>query len=149
MASVYGLTSATIDDGDRMRLWMGAEVDADVGESFRVLRNEIEKRANDSLASIDYGDAIAKWAHISIIRQVEGDAFPEIVKYDKRRKVAEYRLKIDHRLFRDGDAQRKRKLVCESLVRSISMCGELKVNHFECERFLRDFTDVCQGNGWL
>jgi immunity protein 44 of polymorphic toxin system len=79
----------------------------------------------------------------------EGQARRLMSTHDKRRKVAEYRLKIDYRKFRDGDPRRRQGLICESLLCSIDRCGELKVGDFDGGRFRKDVDDLCRSHGWL
>ena len=94
-----------------MKLWMSDEIQADVGDVHRRARQDVENAINDKLSDSDYGSGVSKWAFISIIREEDSDDYGEIRRYDKRRKVVEFRLKIDHSQFKQAAATEQRKLL--------------------------------------
>jgi hypothetical protein len=48
-------------------LWMSGEIQADVGDEFRLAMNEIQSSVNAVLSSFDYGNGLEEWAVIPMI----------------------------------------------------------------------------------
>ncbi|MGD9155847.1 MAG: Imm44 family immunity protein [Bacillota bacterium] len=132
-----------------MILWMSGEVMEDVGESSRLASNEIEEYINEHLQSIDYGPEVEKWAYIAIILPAKDEFLTEIYKYHKRRKVAEFRLKVDHDKFIKANQLEQRKMLCESLLRSITLFPQIKIKNFDYKRLETDFARIAKEKGWL
>ena len=111
-----------------MKLWMSAEVDADVYEVYRGARADVESEVNRLLEAYSGPDRIEKWAYIAIIRAEDHPDYSEFTKLHKRRGVVEFRLKVAHREFKTAPANRARGMLLESLIRSREMFGDLGVD---------------------
>ena len=133
-----------------MKLWMSAEEMRDVGDMNQIAQKEIAEYVNGRLTSQDYGKGVEKWAVILIILPAEVQpAFPEVLKYHAQRKVAEFRLWIDHANFKSTDDLGRRKLICQALERSLELFPKAKVKDSDYERLWRDFRLIVSEKGWL
>src|SRR5262245_58564177 len=110
----------------------------DIEEPLRLASNEVERVLNAKVASEDYGIGVSKWALIYIIMDEDDPAYPEVRRYKKRTGVVEFRLKVDHRAFKEADARTQRMLLAAAVLRSLDLSGELKIADFDAERFKRD-----------
>src|SRR5882757_8793876 len=100
-----------------MHLWMSAEVQLDVGDAYRLARNEIEAKINKALSTKDYGQGLRKLALIVIIRELDSPDYGEVKRYSKRKLEAEFRLKIDHAAFKRASPLQQRGLIIGCLIR--------------------------------
>jgi hypothetical protein len=132
-----------------MVLWISGEIMFDVEETSRLASNEIESYVNDNIKSINYGNELEKWAYIAIMRPTGDKYYPEFTKYHKRRKVAEFRLKIDYERFKAAGPMEHRQLICQSLLRSIKMFPDIGVKDFDYKRLEEDFSRSAKEKGWL
>jgi hypothetical protein len=132
-----------------MKIWISGETKDDVEEGFRPARNDVDQTLNAALADRNYGPAVEKWALIPIILPFEDERWGEIRKYHKRRKVVEFRLKINHTKFKAATPARQRALICACLLRSIDLFPLLKVNGFDYQTFRGDLEGVTSEKGWL
>src|SRR5437763_15755317 len=122
-----------------MKFWLSGEIMADVGDVHREARNEVEDELNKDFASLDYGRGLQKLAFISIIRPTGDDAYPEIYRYDRKDRIVEARLKINHLDFRMApDKEARKRMLLDGIERAIARMGELKIDA-DHERLLADF----------
>jgi hypothetical protein len=122
-----------------MRFWLSGEVMADVADSHREARREVEEELNRGFSSRDYGPSLQELAFIAIILPPAEDAYPEIYKYDKRNRTVEARLKVSHLDFQWApDKESRKRLLLDAIERAISRIEELKI-HVDHERLLADF----------
>ncbi len=77
---------------------VSSEADIDVAELYRDTRIFIEKQVNSNLDEITFDHDYDKWAFIVMIRDSKNWA-DEVAKRHIKRKVLEFRLKIDHNEF--------------------------------------------------
>lgn len=131
-----------------MKLWMGAEVDADVYEMYRDARAAVEAEVNRLLEAHSGPPHVGKWAYVAIIRAEDHPDYREFAKLHKRRGVVEFRLKVAHSEFKRASASRARGMLLESLVRSREMFRELGVE-FSQAPDSEDLTDLGSRLGWL
>lgn len=125
-----------------MKFWFSGEVMADVGDGFREAINEIEDDLNARFVDRNYGSALDKLSFIAIIRPSGDDAYPEIFKYDKKRRTVEARLKVNHLDFRNARNNEDRKrLLLNAIERAIARMGELKMDG-DHQRLLSDFQNL-------
>jgi hypothetical protein len=129
-----------------MKLWLSAEVQHDVSEDLRQASLQIEPKVNAQLAA-DYGPAIEEWALISILRPRIPEGWGEIWRYHRPRRVAEFRLIIDHKEFKGAGPQKQRTMLLASILRSLDLFGLLKVTAFDVGRFRREATAFAEG--WI
>ena len=106
-----------------MELWTSAEIDVDVYELYSKVSRYIEKTINEKLQPLQFESDYLKWAHIAMIREDE-DWADEIIRRSIKRKVLEFRLKINHSAFLAGDFNACALLIIESLRRSVDIMGE-------------------------
>lgn len=132
-----------------MNIWMSGEIQDDVGAVFRQARNEVEQALNDALAERHYGPSVQKWALIPIILPREDERWGEVQKYDKRQKVAEFRLKIHHDTFKTATPVGQKSMICACLLRSADLFPLLGVNGFDHVAFRADVERVASDKGWI
>ena len=123
-----------------MELWMSGEIQHDVAEAYRKARNLIEDTVNESIKDNDYGEGLRRWSYIAIIRAEDSEDYGEVKKYWKKRKEAEFRLKIDHAAFLSADMAHHIRLISQSLLSCIRMMPEIGVTNFNFDRFNEDVT---------
>jgi hypothetical protein len=114
-----------------MKIWMSGEIDADVADDYRRLRQAIESAINARLAAISVGDSVAELAFIPIITSIARGLNPEVAKFRKRQKEAEFRVIVDHTRFRLADEHLRRRILLdalESCVRRLPELGASDVN---------------------
>jgi hypothetical protein len=131
-----------------MKLWMSGETQDDVAGDARLASLEVERTVNTSLSGRDYGQAVTEWALIHIILPFEDECYREVRKYHKRRKVVEFRLKIDHATFKAATPMGQRSLIVASLLRSIDLFAMLKISGFDHQAFRADLEGVAVEKGW-
>jgi len=124
-----------------MILWTSGEIMDDVGNEFRCVRNLLENAVNEYISERDYGEGLIEWDYIAIILDFEDPTYKEVTKYRKKRREAEFRLKIDHSEFLAADKARKVWLMSESLIRSIKMMPEIGVKDVDFDRLLEDVSN--------
>ena len=62
-----------------MKLWTSGEIDAIIGDEFRIAMNKVEGLVNTLLTNFSYGEGLENWDVIYIISSMPGR---EIFKYD-------------------------------------------------------------------
>lgn len=132
-----------------MKIWMSGELQADIGDACATVQNEMELVINRRIKNNDYGVAVARWSLIPIILDFEDPVYHEVKKYSHGRKVAQFRLKIDHGEFLRADMAGKRRLMFAMILRSIALFPVLKVKGFDVDRFRRDMEAIGRKHGWM
>ena len=136
-----------------MIIWMSGELQADIGDACAAAQNEMEHVMNLALKGTDYsGGQIVKWALIPTIlnsRFLKSTGYAEIRKYHKKRRVIEFRLRIDHDSFKAADDAGKRRLIFEMILRSIEEARQMKIPAFDFDRFAADLKDIGAKQGWM
>src|SRR6266404_4419499 len=111
-----------------MKLWMSSEAQADVDEIYSSVRKEIETALNKQLSSVSLDTKFEEWAFIAIIRKQDHPDYPELSKKHLRRKVLEFRLKIDHSKFLSASDAERRKMVINALRRCVFLMSDLGIS---------------------
>ena len=119
-----------------MKLWMSGEIQKDVGDVYRIARKSVEQSVNDRLLHTTLETKTETWAFIAIITPDDHPDYPEIKKKDSRRKVLEFRLKIDHARFLHGTPEQRIEMLLDALKRSVSYMPELGVSQEDCTKLL-------------
>jgi hypothetical protein len=132
-----------------MDLWMSGEIQSDIGDDYRNARKDIVSITNDFLNGKEYGEGLKSWNYIAIIREIESEDYNEVHKYNKRNKETEFRLKINYNIFRSADNKEKKKLICQSLVRSISILQDIGISNFDIKQFKDDIVKLYSDKGWI
>jgi hypothetical protein len=126
-----------------MKLWMSGEVKRDVVDGYRKARIEIERSVTAVVGTKDYGAGLGELAFLAIMLSPDIDAqYPEIAKYHKKDRSAEFRLKIDHDRFASSDDATRLAMVSEALKRSVDMLPTLKIPDFDWQAFRTDVSSV-------
>lgn len=102
-----------------MKLWIGAEMDADVADSFRVVRNRVESAVNGVIMAKSYDLPLNSWDCIAIVR--DDEHFTEIVRYSPKRRDMDFRLRIDHTEFKVANPQQQATMIFNMLRRSLDL----------------------------
>ena len=105
-----------------MKLWIGAELDADVADSFREARNRVEAAVNAVISPKDYTLPLNSWDCIAIVRG--DDRFTERVRYSAKTREMDFRLRIDHSAFNAATPCERASLIFAMLRRSIALLSE-------------------------
>jgi Immunity protein 44 len=132
-----------------MRVWTSSESMVDVHERLRSASREVERELNAAVGSESYGTGVIEWALIYIIMDQVDPNFPEVRRYKKRKQEVEFRLKVDHQAFKEAGALAQRKLLSETILRSIDLSRELKISDFDAERFKKDVVQALKKNEWV
>jgi Immunity protein 44 len=135
-------TNRTID---AMELWMGGEIQVDVGDAYREARNEVEAALKDVFAG-DYGPGLVELAFIGMIDPTS--FYPEVKKYSARKKEAEFRLYIDYDAFRSATGLKQRAMICDTVIRAVRLLPEVGATRIDCERLVADILSVAAQKGW-
>jgi hypothetical protein len=105
---------------------MSSEAWHEVGDDLRRLRNLVESLINDELDLRKMQiDNVDEWAVIIIL--LPDDFYPEIKKFWRKRKVFEFRLKIDYKSFLEADDTGKLQLIFDMLLRSVELMAAYKI----------------------
>ncbi|MFD1801386.1 Imm44 family immunity protein [Mixta tenebrionis] len=110
-----------------MKLWISSEADIDVAEQYREVRRFLEFEINKCLEEIVFDNDYEKWAYIAMIRDNKNWA-EEIAKKHVKRKVLEFRLKIDHGDFLHGNFHQRVNLFIDALQRSVEKMKKLGIS---------------------
>ncbi|MCK9818255.1 hypothetical protein M1B35_30040 [Pseudomonas sp. MAFF 302046] len=69
-----------------------------------------------------------RWSFISIILSGKFVSdYPEVFKFNKKSKVLEFRLKIDHESFKQADESLQISMMLDSIERSIGLMSKFKM----------------------
>ena len=131
-----------------MKLWMTSEVQIDVADKLRALRNEIEEVVNERIKDKSYGEGLVEWAHFFVI-MLNGTFYDDVVKHWVKRKEYETRLHIDHSEFLKASEKKAMRMLCESLVESLEKMNPKKFPKFDRDALLSDFKAICKEQGWM
>ena len=129
---------------------MSAEVESDVSQAYMELSNRIEASLNNGLLARGYGAGLVEWSFIGIILNDDTSRYyKEINRYNKKDKTCEFRLKIDYKQFKEGDMKKRTKMLCESLLRSLSLLESKNVPNLDLAALRQDFIDIALRQEWL
>jgi len=117
-----------------MKIWMSSEEQLDVGDEYRIVRQKIESEVNQHLELIKLSTKAKKWVFIAIIMQYEDSDYPEVKKWDSRRGVLEFRLKINYYEFKNASFSERMNLVVNALLRTVEYMPKFGVTYEDCEK---------------
>ncbi|TDL92412.1 dihydrolipoamide succinyltransferase [Vibrio vulnificus] len=129
-----------------MEFFMSGETEIIFSEEFRLLRNEAEQKLK-SLENNDYGNAVEDIGIIPIIVNltpeiIEGGFFKERVKFSKKNKDADIRMRIDYHDFLNGDLQKKKELLLKNIIESVRALGQKVKKDFDSTKLERDIIEL-------
>lgn len=139
---------STSRTGESMKLWMSAEIDADVYESYRLVRRQVEDAVNALLAASDYGGGVQEWAFIPMITTSQAPDYREVAQFSKKDRSVEFRLRIPHGEFSRASREEQRALVLESLIRSVLMMPQLGIEGLDARRLTSDLERLAADHNW-
>ena len=104
-----------------MKFWFGGEVDAEIYDAYRTVRDRLEKRLNTICGTRAYGPDLTEIAIIPMILR------PQFLSDSRERRLwqrkdcsADYRLIIDFDAFSRGDDARREELLLENVLAAIA-----------------------------
>ena len=118
-----------------MKLWLSGEVEAEIGDSFRSVMNEVETLINEGILINYYGDGLIEWDVIFIITKEGGK---ELFKYSKRKKGTDIRINVDYNGFKDSDFLGKRNKLLDGLIKSLDVLKEMNIKDVDWENLKAD-----------
>lgn len=124
-----------------MRFFISGELDSEIADAFRPVRQEVEAMLNESLKCETYGESIDS---IALVPIVLGERFPgrnERRLIQHKSKTADYRLHIDYQLFRDGSSLERRDLLLRNILAAVSDIERKLGKGFDGSRLS---SDVCK-----
>ena len=96
---------------------------------------------NDCIGRKNYGSGLKLWSYLAIILDSKTDPYyPEFKRYSRRKKEAEFRLKINHKQFLNGSPDTYLRLMSESVLRSLNLMAEMKIKDIDLNRLMEDVT---------
>lgn len=126
-----------------MKLWIGGEVEAELADVFRMARNSVEKKINNIIERQRYEVPFKSWDCIAIIRNDED--FAEVHKFSRKKRDMDFRLKIDFRLFKEGDESTREQLLFQMLLRSLALLSEKGVHEPDLDRLRKCVMEIAAG----
>ena len=117
-----------------MILWMSAEMMADVGDLYGDSRKAIEAKFNELISEENLLPHIDQWAFIAMILNENGPDYKEVVRRHNKGKEFEFRLKISHADFKNGNDAQRIELVIEALSRAVDLMVKFKVSAEDREK---------------
>ena len=129
-----------------IKLFMSGEIDGQLGDTYRIVRNEIETKLK-TLESNDYGSEFIDIGIIPIIIDpkrglFEAGFFKERKLIKRKAREADIRLRTDFDKFFAADYDGKRLLLLENVIRSIRVIGEKSKSDFNADKLIGDIYEL-------
>ena len=131
-----------------MKFWFSGEIQVDVYETYSAASDEVVAALNQGLGAADFGAELTEWDLIPMITPVPKLGYKEVRKYHKDDKSMEFRLKIDHARFKGTDDLGRRRLIVESLLRSLDEATSLLPKSVDLEGLKRGVLEVVRAKNW-
>ena len=117
-----------------MEFFMSAEIEADVGQYERSARKKIEPLLIDFLSGVVLDSELKTWSFISIILSDKFAGWsPELIKFNKKDKEFDCRLRIEHERFKCANESRQIAMILDAIERSIEMMAKYKITKHDQE----------------
>lgn len=124
-----------------MDIGLSEEVDQDVLCKTRFI-TQISDMMNDYFAFKNYGETITTITIGIICIGLNGEGFFKIrKKYNKRKGLLEYDIKLDHSRALVSSQSELIDILRTSILDSLSIFEELKIKDFDAEGFKKDMAD--------
>lgn len=125
---------------------MSSEVDAVIADEFRELRKEVEKQLKQ-LEGKDYGDEVAEIGIIPMVvnltPELEAAGFhKEKIKYSKKNKDADIRLRINFNEFFNESYEGRKRLLLNNVLESVGALGEKVKKGFNSTALQQDIKQL-------
>ena len=114
-----------------MIFWSSAEMSPEAADAYREVVNRAEETMNELLRSTELDPTWSnwKWAFIAIIiSRSLGVEYPERTRRDQKRRVLEFRRRIDFDDFTKATRPRQIELVFEQLHHSVDLMAKWKMS---------------------
>jgi hypothetical protein len=135
---------------EELDLFITAELCEDVSAAFLDARTDVQDALEAALVDQCYGPAVGCWYLIAIIMPGDLSAtFPETQKYRRRQKDIEFRLFLDHKAFRKATPIKRRRLLCELLLRSVTTAEGMAIRGLDSVQLRRDIIAAGTERRWL
>ena len=108
-----------------MVFWMSAELMHDCSHDYWKIQCEIEPRINKLIKECTLGKYV-KWYFIVMILNEKGPPYKERVRRSLKDMDLEFRLKVAHHDFIEADYNGKKKLMLQSILRSLDLMAKWK-----------------------
>lgn len=131
-----------------IKLWMSGEIMREISRDFQSAESDIETAINSVLDASDYGDGIVKWYHIPIILDFDDSDFCELKRYSRKKRQAEFRLRIPYMLFKESDSRTQRKLIMDMILRSIDEMKAMGIPNFDLQKLESDMRELAAAKRW-
>jgi hypothetical protein len=132
-----------------MKFFMSSEVQADISDDFQLVQKEVEQKLK-FLESRNYGVNVEEIGIIPIVVNLtpeleEAGFFKERVKYSKKNKDSDIRLRINHSAFKNANKEIKKMLLVKNIVQSIRAL-QLKTTGFDAASLEKDVLELFKIN---
>jgi hypothetical protein len=117
-----------------MKLWIGAETQADIINVFRPIRNEVEAAINATIASDTYDIGVQSWDVVVVLR--DDCEFKELTRYSKKNGGMDFRLRLEYSAFLHGSVKQRRDLLFALLVDSLERLSEKTGRRDDTDRLI-------------
>lgn len=112
-----------------------------MADAFRGIRRQLEEKVNAQLAGKAYGP-VERFSLIAILREEDSSDYGEVKKYQKRDKVLELRLKMDHRSFKEADERERMRQYMACILRGAELTREMDIPGLQSERLIADLYEL-------
>jgi hypothetical protein len=131
-----------------MKFWLGAEIDKNVYEVFRLARKEVERTLNERLGSKIYDLALDSFDCISVMR---GDTvFKERVLYSPKKRNMDFRLWMELDEFIKTDQIGRQAQIFAMLIRATDILKSKKgVSPVSVDELKTDMLEVGREMNWV
>lgn len=113
-----------------MNIYITGEVDSDIYESFRIIRNKIQLLITEIIKQKDYFSDYTEISFYFIISDgVKSEK--EKIKLKKKKKEIEVNAVFDYNEFKKGNDFKKTKMLIESIFNSIKLLEKQEITTYE------------------
>lgn len=130
-----------------MELWVGAEFSGDIDNEMRIARNFVVDKINESISTRNYDLDLDSWDCIAII--MEEDDYEEVIKYSKKKREIDFRLKINHQEFSNSSPIKQQTLFYRLILRTLDLLVEKGLSKDGINQLRSDTNIVAENNGWV
>lgn len=127
-----------------MDFFMSGEIQGDIDEIYREIRNDIGEKLKP-LRNKDYGSELISISIIPIIvtpELEEAGFFKERKLFKRKEKDADYRLRIDYEKFINSDSDSQKLLVIKNIIDCMRSLGKKAKKDFDALSLERDILQL-------
>ena len=118
-----------------MKVWIGGELERNIHEDFRIIRNGIEKQTNAYLEEVDYKHP--KMEKVRIVFVLRDDDFSVmeggqgVVKKSRGELAYGVNIKLDYNRFINANEKIRKKMIYEGIFTTLQLLKEKKIKDLE------------------